>query len=86
MNLTLADDNTIVINKADKAVVQNHDDYAREGFDHLGDAAVYMKLPYDTTMEVDLLVTNFVKRLYRERVAEQRDGRFLPPQLISQDC
>eukprot|EP00731_Ephydatia_muelleri_P005456 Em0002g1632a len=24
--------------------------------------AVYMKLPYDTTMEVDLLVTNFVKR------------------------
>ena len=52
---TLSNDNTIVINKADKAnviVIQNHDDYAREGFQHLGDAKVYKKLTHDTTMEV----------------------------------
>ena len=79
---TLAEDNTIVINKADKAnvvVVQNHDDYAREGLNHLSDTTVYLKLPHDTTMEVDLLVTNFVERWYREGLLSREMADFCLP-------
>eukprot|EP00731_Ephydatia_muelleri_P027522 Em0019g395a len=78
----LSNDNTIVINKADKAnviVIQNHDDYAREGFQHLGDAKVYKKLTHDTTMEVDLLVTHFVDKLYKDGLINKDMADFCLP-------
>lgn len=55
--LDLSADNFIVINRADKAnvvVIQNHIDYSLEGLGHLGDMAVYKKLPYDTTPDVEM--------------------------------
>ena len=79
---TLFNDNTIVINKADKAnviVIQNHDDYAREGFQHLGDAKVYKKLTHDTTMEVDLLVTHFVGKIYKDGLINKDMADFCLP-------
>ena len=76
---TLSNDNTIVINKADKAniiAIQNHDDYAREGFQHLGDAK---KLTHDTTMEVDLLVTHFVGKIYKDGLINKDMADFCLP-------
>ena len=78
----LAADNTIVINKADKAnviVVRNHTDYAAEGFVHLSDAAVYRELPYDTTLEVEHLVTGFVQKLFKQGLINEEMAKFCLP-------
>ena len=80
--LALSNDNTIVIKKADKAnviVVQNHDDYAREGFQHLSDASVYKQLTLDTTMDVDTYVSHFVDKLYKDGLINKEMLNFCLP-------
>ena len=82
----LSVDNQIVINKADKAnaiVVQNHTDYAADGFQHLGDTAVYKELSSDTTLDVEHAVVNFVKKLYKDGLINKEMADFcLPNKLL----
>ena len=78
----LMNDNSIVINKADKGstiVVQNHKDYALEGLKHLSDASVYMRLPLDTTPFVDIKVNKFIDKLYEEGHINKDMANFCRP-------
>ena len=75
----LSADNSIVINRADKAnaiVIQNHVDYALEGLKH---PAVYRKLPYDTTSDVEMGVINFINRMYRDGLINKEMADFAHP-------
>ena len=82
----LMDDNSIVINKADKGstiVVQNHTDYAQKGLAHLNDEAVYMRLPHDTTEFVEMKVVRLLNKFYREGHINKDMLEFcLPPHRI----
>ena len=82
----LMDDNSIVINKADKGstiVVQNHTDYAQKGLAHLNDEAVYMRLPHDTTEFVEMKVVRLLNQFYREGHINKDMLEFcLPPHRI----
>ena len=65
----LRDNNSLVINKADKGstiVVQNHSDYATAGFKHLSDDKVYKPLNADITPNICLKLEIYLKRLYEE--------------------
>ena len=80
--IRLKEDNSLVINKADKGstiVVQNHKDYALAGFKHLSDAKVYKPLNVDITPEVCMKLNAFLKRLYDEGLINKDMMDFCTP-------
>ena len=80
--IRLKEDNSLVINKADKGstiVVQNHEDYALAGFKHLSDAKVYKPLNVDITPEVCMKLNAFLKRLYDEGLINKEMMDFCTP-------
>ena len=81
----LRDNNSLVINKADKGstiVVQNHSDYATAGFKHLSDDKVYKPLNADITPDICLKLEIYLKRLYEEGLISKEMMDYCSPPTV----
>lgn len=69
----LATDNSLIIKNADKGsgiVVEDRDNYIKDGLDHLADTSIYEQIDTDPTLQLSVAINKYVEQMYNKGIID----------------
>ncbi len=77
---TLAADPTLIIKNADKGsgiVVEDRDNYIKDGLEHLSDTSIYEKIEEDPTIPLAQAINKYIEYMYKKGIIDNTTKEYL---------